>query len=255
MLFMILSLATLAQAALSAQVKLGAPAEVAQVDLGKMGGTFVSQLAWSPDGNQLYLQTMSEDKKALPKDTYHWVIPAEGGAFNKVGAPPEWAAAYWSWKSGQTAPDDPAFKIEISTDKRVASAVALPMGGDLAKGGVDAGRGGGAGADPLGSAIDASTNATVYTLRLKGEIIGEWTNHRIMPGTTFGWGPAGSHLVAYADKPSGHLVVMDSSGAKQKIDDTHGVIAPAWSSDGTRLAYLEGRGRNRYALIVAKITK
>jgi hypothetical protein len=46
---------------------------------------------------------------------------------------------------------------------------------------------------------------------------------------------------------------MDSTGAKQKIEGTHGVVLPAWSADGTRLAYLEGRGRNQYALIVATV--
>ena len=83
---------------------------------------------------------------------------------------------------------------------------------------------------------------------LKGEVVGEWVNHRIMPGTTFGWEPAGTHLIAYADKPSGRLVMMDTNGAKQKVDGTKGVVAPAWSNDGTRLAYLEGRGRNKFAL-------
>ena len=41
---------------------------------------------------------------------------------------------------------------------------------------------------------------------------------------------------------------MDSTGAKQKMDGTKGVVAPAWTNDGTRLAYLEGRGRNKFAL-------
>ena len=254
MFFVILAFASFVQAAVAAQVKLSPPVEIAQVDLGKTGGTLVSELAWSADGNQLYLQTMTEDKKALPKDIYHFVIPAEGGALQKVGGVPDWASAYWTWKSGQTAPDDAAFKIDISTEKKVASAVALPMGGDLAKGGVDTGRSG-ASADSITAAASASTNATVYTMHLKGEVIGEWTDHRITPGTTFGWGPAGTHLIAYTERQTGRLIIMDSSGAKQKIDDTHGVVAPAWSSDGTRLAYLESRGRNHYALIVTKVSK
>ena len=79
-------------------------------------------------------------------------------------------------------------------------------------------------------------------------------NHRTMPGTTFGWGPAGTHLIAYSDKQSGRLVIMDSTGAKQKVDGTKGVVAPAWWNDGARLAYLEGRGRNKFALIVVSVS-
>ena len=63
---------------MAAQVKLSPPVEVAQIDLGKLGGTLVSQLAWSPDGNELYLQTQTEDKKGLPKDTYHYVMSGRG---------------------------------------------------------------------------------------------------------------------------------------------------------------------------------
>src|SRR5262249_6759699 len=115
------------QAALASQVKI-TPVEVAQIDLGKMQGALVNQLAWSPNAEQIYLQTLTEDRKALPKDVYHYVIAAEGGAFKKVDAPPDWAIAYWTWKSGQTAPDDAAFKIDIATDKRIDAATALPMG-------------------------------------------------------------------------------------------------------------------------------
>lgn len=256
MWFLIAFVIPVSQAALAAQVKLDPKAEIAQIDLGKLGGTLVSELAWSPDGNELYLQTQTEDKRALPKDTFHFVVPAEGGSFSKVGAPPEWAGAYWTWKSGQTSPDDPALKIAISQDRRVVGATAIPMGGDLAKGGTDTvGGGTGASAESAAAAANASMNAQVSSMILKGEVIGEWINHRIMPGTTFGWGPPGTHVIAYAERPSGRLVIMDATGAKQKIDGTKGVVAPAWSNDGTRLAYLESRGRNKYALIVAKVSK
>jgi hypothetical protein len=247
----LLSAAVAAQSALATQVKI-VPAEVAKVDLGKLKGGMASQLAWSPDGKQLYLQTLTEDKQALPKDYYHYVIPAEGGTFEKVEAPPEWAVAYWAWKQAKTAPDDKTFAIDIGQDKRVASATAIPMGGELAKGGTNPGTGGASG-DSMMAAAMSSSNATIYTMLLKGETIGEWINHRIMPGVTFGWGPAGSHLIAFSEKQTGRLVIMDSTGAKQKIEGTHGVVLPAWSADGTRLAYLEGRGRNQYALIVATV--
>ena len=250
-LLVLASAALAAQAAPATQLKI-VPAEVAKVDLGKLKGAMASQLAWSPDAKQLYLQTLTEDKQALPKDYYHYVISAEGGAFEKVGAPPDWAVAYWSWKQGKTAPGDTAFAIALSEESKVASPVALPMAGEMAKGGTSAGTGG-ASNDAMAAAAMSSSNAKIYSFVLKGEIIGEWVNHRIMPGVTFGWGPPGSHLVAYAEKQTGRLVIMDSTGAKQKIDGTHAVILPAWTPDASKLAYLEGRGRNLYALIVATV--
>jgi hypothetical protein len=253
MLVVFVSAVVAAQAALATAIKL-TPAEVAKVDLGKLKGNMVSQLSWSPDGKQLYLQTLTEDKQALPKDYFHYVIPAAGGTFEKVGAAPEWAVTYWTWKSAKNAPDDKAFAIDISQDKRVASATALPMAGELAKGGSNPGSGG-ASNDAMMAAAMTSSNATIYTMLLKGEIVGEWINHRIMPGVTFGWGPAGTHLVAYADKQSGRLVIMDATGAKQKVDGTKSVVLPAWTEDGSRIAYLEGRGHNQFALIVASVNR
>ena len=254
LVFVLASTALVAQQSNPAtQVKL-TPSEIAQVDLGKMKGSQVRQLAWSPDSTQLYLQTVTEDQRALPKDTYHYVMPAAGGTFEKVNAEPDWAIGYWSWKSGQTAPDDAAFKIEISTDKRIASATAIPMGGDLARGGTD-GTANGASVESVTAAANASTNGTVYSMLLKGEIVGEWVNHAIVPGLTFGWGPAGSHLIAYAEKSTGRLVIMDSTGARQKIEGTKSVVLPAWTTDGQELAYLEGRGRNKFAVVIAKVAR
>jgi hypothetical protein len=249
----LVSAALAAQAAPATEVKL-VPAEVAQIDLSKMNGKLVRQLAWSTDNTELYLQTFTEDQHALPKDVYHYVVPASGGEFKKVAAEPDWAIAYWSWKSGQTAPDDAAFKIEISTDKHLNSPTAMPMGGDFARGGTDGSGAGGASVSSVTAAAQGSTNDTVYTMRLKNEVVGEWVNHAIMPGLTFGWGPKGTHLIAYADK-EGRLVVMDSTGAKQRIESTKSVVLPAFTADAMKIAYLEGRGRNKYALVVATVGK
>jgi hypothetical protein len=39
-------------------MKISAPVKVAELDLGKLKGDHVSRMAWSPDGSQLYVQTM-----------------------------------------------------------------------------------------------------------------------------------------------------------------------------------------------------
>ena len=251
-LVVLASAAIAAQTAAVAQVKL-TPAEVAQFDLGKLGGTFVRQLAWAPDNSELFLESITEDKQALPKDFFYFVIPAAGGEFKKVAAPPAWVEAYWSWKAGQMSPDDASVKIDVSQDKRVQSATAIPMGGDLAKGGADGGTGG-ASADSVAAAARSSTNSTVYAMHLKGEIIGEWVDHSIVPGQTFGWGPKGTRLIAFTDK-SAHLVLMDTAGAKQRVDASKNASFPAFNADGTKLAYLENRGGKKFAIIIAGVSR
>jgi hypothetical protein len=95
----------------------------------------------------------------------------------------------------------------------------------------------------------------VYTLKLGSEIVGEWIDHPIVPGLTFGWGPKSNGLIAFAEKDGGRLVLMDQAGKKQRVEGTKDVVLPGFSEDGSRLAYVEGRGRNRFALIVAEVKK
>src|SRR5262245_42839870 len=167
-----------------------------------MKGTLVRQFVWSPDGSEFYLMTYDPNPDASIKATYHYLIPVAGGTPKRVDTQPDWAVAYWTWKSDRAAPWDPAMKIDVSQEKKREDAVAIPMGGEMAKGG---------GADPTGglstqAAIDAGRamrNNDVYTLRLKGEIIGEWVNHPIVPGLTFGWAKSG--LIAFSERQSGRL--------------------------------------------------
>lgn len=233
-----------------AQVTVTPAVPVLEFDLGALKGTRLRQLAWSPDQTQLYLQTYDANKDASVKELFHYVLPVAGGAPKWIDTPPAWAADYWAWKSGQTAPDDPTWKIDVSTEKKIASATAMPAGGDLARGGsVDPT--GGIGVEAVAAHAAQASNASVYTMRLNGQTIGEWTNHPIMPGLTFGWGPQGSGLVAYAEKSAGRLTLMDRSGKTARVEGTKNVVLPAFTPDRSRLAYLEGRGRNRYALVIA----
>ena len=146
---------------------------VIDVNLDKLKGKLVRQLAWSPDKTQLYLMTYDAKNDASIKEAFHYVIALDGGVPKKVEAPPEWATAYWTWKSGQTAPGDPSLKIDVSEEQRRENAIALPFGGDYAKGGTG-------GADPAAgtssaSAIEASRGMktfNAYTMKLKGEVVG-----------------------------------------------------------------------------------
>jgi hypothetical protein len=171
----------------------------------------------------------------------------------QVPARPDWAAVYWTWKSAQAAPGQAALKIELETQKGLSTATSLPMGGELARGGADSSGAAGASIDAMLDAARQSQNATTYRMRLKGEIVGEWVNHRIMPGYTFGWAPLPPGGIAFAKKSGGKLIFMDADGRTKEIDGTKNVVLPAWSPDGARIAWLESRGRTKYGVIVATV--
>lgn len=226
---------------------------VMAIDLRSLKGPLVRQLAWSPDQTELYLQTYEANRDASVRNTFHYVIPAVGGAPRQVDTPPTWAVAYFQWKSGQASPDDPSWKIDVSSERKIQSATAIPMGGDLARGGsVDPT--GGHSAESAVAAAAQSGNVNIYSMVLSGEVVGYWENHPIVPGLTFGWAPKGVGLIAFADK-SGKLALMDRSGKARRIDTTKAVTLPAWSEDGTRLAYLEKTARTTYALVIATVTR
>ncbi len=238
--------------ATAASVVVTPSAPVVEFDMRRLKGPLVRQLAWSPDQTELYLQTYEANRDASVRNTFHYVIPVTGGAPRQVDTPPSWAVAYLQWKSGQASPDDPSWKIDVRSEKKIQSATATPMGGDLARGGVDTG--GAISAETVAVAAAQSGNVNVYSMVLGGEVVGYWENHPIVPGLTFGWAPKGVGLIAFADK-SGQLAVMDRGGKARRIESTKAVTLPAWSIDGTRLAYLEKTARTTYALVIATIAR
>jgi Tol biopolymer transport system component len=46
---------------------------------------------------------------------------------------------------------------------------------------------------------------------------------------------------------------MDMQRNKQQVAGTKNVLLPAWTSDGSKIAYLERTGRNKYDLYVAAV--
>src|SRR5438045_224101 len=82
-------------------LKVGAPAVVAELDLGKLKGD-LRQLGWSADGTQLYIQT-AEGGPPSPK-LRHFTVAAAGGAVATLDRQPEWATQFWTFKSDRSAP-------------------------------------------------------------------------------------------------------------------------------------------------------
>lgn len=233
-----------------ARITVSPPQTIAVLDLNTLKGEPV-RLAWAADGAVLYVQTLERRKANQPGQARHYVLPADGGMVTQVQDEPAWASAYWIDKSAQTSPDDRAVKIELRTEERQERTTASPMGGDLARGGVEA--------DTRASGGDAGLAgyrepASVHMMVLKGRTIGEFTNTAIVPGLTFGWGPRGSKAIAFTAVKGGRIVIMDAEGAIREVDGSKDALLPAWSPDGARLAWIEKDGRRRGVVKAAHVS-
>jgi WD40-like Beta Propeller Repeat len=234
-------------------IALASPQVIVEVDTGKLKGD-PGMLAWSPDGKDLYLQMVERDRRGAVTAAKHYVVAIDGKSLTGVDAQPPWAATYWTWKSNQTSPAAPAFKITVENRQEIKRATAAV--GNLAKGGGGAdGRGiPGTSAEEAVAANASSQTLNIYALKIAGETIGEWVNEPVTPGLNFGWAPAPSRLIAYAKREGGPLTVLDEGGRKQALSVAKNASFPAWSDDGSRLAWLERKDRKKFDLIVAGVS-
>ena len=233
------------------------PARIVELDMDVlMGQPF--RLAWSPDGSQLYVQTLegtwADANTGRANVTLrHYLFATSGGpSTGDLQEAPDWFVGYWATKAGRHAPDVPALMIDLKKDREKRTTTAVPMGGDLAKGGT------GSGSTPVADAGAAAYNTQwvlVHTMVYKGEKIGEFVNSVIVPGLTYGWGPRGTNILAFAAVGSGRVTIIDEVGNKRVIGGSKAAILPAWSQDGTRLAWLQKEGRKTYRLYVANVSR
>jgi hypothetical protein len=226
-------------------VKVGAPSSVAELDLGKLKGE-LRQIAWSPNGTELYVQTA--DGTPPTETLRHYVIPVTGGATKGLDVPPDWAEPFWAFKSDRAAPGIGSLMIDV---ERTLERIKIGTG---------SGRPGeGAGGVGNGAPVDIEKTAEgqrqrMVRLTLVGEAIGEFVNTRPVPGLTFSWGPAFSGAIAYTDR-DGRLMLLDRNRHKQTVSGAKDALLPAWSIDGARLAWAQKSGRKKYTLRWATVTK
>lgn len=236
-------------------LKVSQPSKLAELEMDKLKGQ-PSRLAWSADGTQVYVQTLEGRFGQSDAKLRHYGVTLADGARQDLQAEPAWASAYWTDKSGQTSPDGPPLKIEVKTETRTAKTVSAPMGGDLARGGTVGESSGSAGGTGSGDAMAAAYNnqpVPVNMLLVGGATVGEFVNAVIVPGMTFGWGPKGSKVIAFAEPRNGRVTVMDGQGEKREVPGSKDAILPAWSPDGTRIAWLQKDGKKKFTLQVARV--
>jgi hypothetical protein len=235
------------------QVSLEAPQIVVDIDIGKLKGE-PWRLAWSPDGSQIYVETIERDGSGKVKAAHGAVITVAAKSMKNVDQAPAWVAKYWLWKSGQASPAAPAFRIAVDQRQETVRTTAAPTGGALARGGT-ADPTGGSSLGDVASAANTAQQQTIFDLKVKGELIGEWINEAVVPGVNYSWAPAPSHLLAYARKGGGPLIVLDDQAHKQALSGAREAVLPAWSENGSQLAWLEKKDKKHYDLTIAGVAQ
>ena len=243
---------TLAQTSAAIDVsalKVSAPAVVAELDLGSLKGE-LRQIGWSPDLSQLYIQT-AEGNPTSPKLRYY-VVAASGGAVTPAKEPPPWAQDYWSYKSDRFAPGIGSLFIDVD-QKYETMKFGTGSAGALDRASDPTGAGNVSAAANVEKAAE-SQKVHVVRLRLAGETISEFVNENAVPGLMFGWGPAGSGAIAFTDR-DGRLFLFDRNKHKESVAAAKNALLPAWSTDGSHLAWAQKSGRKKYTLVVASVGK
>jgi hypothetical protein len=229
-------------------LKVSAPVVVAELDLGSLKGE-LRQIGWGPDLSQLYVQT-ADGNPGSPK-LHYYVVPASGGAVAPVKEPPAWAQDYWSYKSDRFAPGIGSLFIDVEqkleTMKYGTGSAGAIDAGDRATGGTTT-----SGANAERAAI--SDKLHVVRLVLLGQAVSEFVNEAPVPGLMFGWGPAGSGTIAFTDR-DGRLFLFDRNKHKEAVSGAKNALLPAWSADGSRLAWVQKSARKKYALVVATVSR
>jgi hypothetical protein len=227
----------------------GAPALVAELDLGKLKGE-LRQIGWSSDGSELYVET-AEGKP--PSEKLHaYTVPLAGGVPAPLQQKPDWANAYWAFKSDRFAPGIGSLFIDVDQKYETmkfgtGSAGAADRASDPA----------GAGNVNVASNVEkAAESQKVHVVRLTllGETVSEFVNETPIPGLMFGWGPVGSGSIAFTDR-DGRLFLFDQKKHKHSVAGAKDALLPAWTMDGSRLAWAQKSGRKKYTLVYAAVTR
>lgn len=197
-----------------------------------------SRLAWAPDGSSLYLQ--SRDGIGTAARTRHYQLRLGRDGLLPLDEEPDWAADYWHNKVLETAPGMPWLKIDVSVDRQRTRVA--PFAGGFTS------------ATASGSDAASSYTLAYVTLRYLGIEIGRWETDEPKSGVTFGWGPAGTGAVAYVDK-QGHLALLDKEKRQRLVTQSSSVLLPAWSPDGSYVAFLEKHGRSTYHLMSVALVR
>jgi hypothetical protein len=228
----------LAQGAAKPPVNLGSLTITGPTTLRDLGGAGVrgvaTRLAWSPDGEWLYLRVSKFDRWSN-ETVRHVLAEVRGSRVQDLGDEPAWLPRYWNVKSALTSPVVATWRIKIDTREDQVRTTNVPREGNIGQHGDP-----GAGMDEtVRKAALASQKALFEDFVLNGHVIASAINDHVMPGRMFAWAPPPLAVMAFVDA-KGKLRLMNQAGATREVKGARKPSIPAWSEDGHRLAYAQG---------------
>ena len=207
------------------------------------------RLAWSRDDRQLYLATAASLARNAPP-VKQFVVDLESSQVTPVDRAPDWVGTYWDWKADRTSQHWPDLTIDVKTERKKIGA-SNPSTGAMTRDAITGGTmGDGTGAGVVDKSAGASETQLVYSLLLKGHVIEQSAGEPPNPGLTFSWVPGGDGPVMVFADERGHLRLLQKNGRDREVKDANKASLPAVSWSGSRLAYLEQKGRKEWALHV-----
>jgi hypothetical protein len=212
------------------KIAVSEPAAICQLDMGVLRGE-MRRLSWSTDNQYIHVQTVDDDRSLRD-----YIVDLQTKDVSVAYGEPEWAAQFWRHKADLASPGLPSLRLELTQSARQTST----------RPAIQPANPGGQYQPPPRTAIDAYEPE--FILRMAGEEIGRWLREPPNPGETYGWGPTGSAALVFADR-DGRLVFLDQARRKRVVTGVKGATMPAWSTDGTRLAYLVKSGRKMLRLM------
>jgi hypothetical protein len=244
------ALASAVQAANAAfdvsKLHVGPAVTVTELDLGKLKGD-VRQVGWSASALEIYVETAEGNPPS--EKLHHYVVSILGGAVQSVDTQPDWAQAYWSYKSDRRAPGYDSIEIDVKFEQTTQK-----VGTGSARPGSQAVTDGAAGPAFYEDASMAGEGQKLPVVRflLYGETVSEFKNVRPIPGLGFSWGPKGTGAIAFVDA-DGRLTLLDKDKHTQRVQGAKDATLPAWTSDGNHLAWLQKTAKKKYTLMVAPV--
>jgi hypothetical protein len=213
------------------------PVPICDVDMNVLKGE-MRRLSWAPNGESMHLQT----RDPRNGDLFDYIVDLGNREMSLAFGEPAWSAAYWNRKSSLAAPGMPSLKLEVIESNRRTRPT--PFSGAVNNG-------------AAGQTLDPRNPVDAYEhevgLWFGGEELGNWINGAPMAGDTFGWGPDGTGALVFTDK-NGRVILIDPAHRKLMLPGVKDALFPAWSPDGTRVAWLQKTGRKKFTLLSAMLT-
>ena len=225
------------------KLHVGPAVSVTELDLAKLKGE-LRQLGWSANGLEIYVETAEGNPPS--EKLHHHTVSVLGGAVETLETRPDWAQAYWSYKSDRRAPGYDSIEIDVKFDQTTQK-----VGTGSTRPGAQAAGGFSNFAEDSAMAGEGQKLPVVHFL-LYNEMIGEFKNQRPIPGLTFSWGPKGTGAIAFVDA-DGRLTLLDKEKHTLRVANARDVVLPAWTPDGSHLAWLQKTAKKKYTLVVAPV--